>query len=783
MPTAGLYDNLANLDPGGTPPRTRIKDALAARNMFSTAWRAYEKRHRRNALVKGLVDGNPPWPDKTKDAQRYRANFNNGEAYAYLETSMTAFYDVFSEPETYATVTLEDSNPEAQVWAEKITLNFDWLQKQDDAFDFNVQQSIHDMVLYGTGPQLFLWPMDWRTRAVPSRTMYVSDDAKANVADWEWVMFQFDYSVGELYEYISDEETARSLGWDVKAVKESIMGAKPQSWSGQAEWNVWENWQQALRNNDLYLSSQCSKVRVVVLLYKEFSRDGAPPKISEVWVNQDSGVTDQFLKRKLDAYDDMRQVVTAGYYDRGDGTHQSIKGLGVKMFPLLTSRMRLQLAAIDAAFATSTVFLQSNMPAGKQTLSNVQIGAFTVLPAGLGIQQANLQGVLEPAMAMSQDMGRTLDNNLSQYRQRMELPTGNPPTKYQVQAQLAQSATLGKTQLARYYQQLDELYTEKFRRAISKDIHKGTNNKWLKLALEFQKRCKDDGVPYEAFKKAVVRATRIAGQGSPFMREQALNQLYATLYPTLPEDGKMHLVRDIVSATVGPALTARYYNTGAPSQYESEQVWQAQVEHGLLFDGGAVNVTPQQNDTIHLTQHFQFLQGAAGSLEGGADPAEVFNTLMSGRAHVAIHLTRLASQPMRKNEFEQFKQLFDQLSQTIDGLQQQLQEQAQKQAEAQQAAMMAQQGADADTIKLQSKIANDRLKAESQVQLKQLKTEQDMRIKDIKTAQDLQLKQATTAQQLTEQALLTQQQVEKQAITNAGLVAKARIEASRPQSP
>lgn len=767
MLNIGNLDVLESLNENGSPPKTRIKDAISVRNMWAAVYRAYTLRHRKNALVKGLVDGNPPWPDKTRDAQRYKANFNNGEGYAYLETSMTAFYDVYSEPETYATIECNVKDPEAYTWGETMTRHFDWLQRQDDAMDFNHQLSIHDTVLYGTGPQLFLRKLDWRSSAVPSKCMYVSDDSRANVADWEWCIFQFDYTVSELYDFISDEEMAKTTGWSAAAVKRAIMASKPGSWG--PEWNTWMRWQETLRNNDIWLCNQCNKVRVVRMLFKEFSKDGELPKITECWVSMDLQSDEEFLMHQESSYDDMREAVCAFYYDRGDGTHQSIKGLGVKMFPLLTSRMRLQLAAVDAAFATSTVFVSSNAPAGRQTLSNVQFGAMTVLPAGMGIQQANLQGVLEPALAMSQDMGRTLDSNLSQYRQRMELPSGNPPTKFQVQAQLAQSATLGKTQLARYHQQLDELYTEKYRRACNDSIPKNTKNKWLKLALEFQKKCRDDGVPRSAYEKCTVRATRIAGQGSHFLRQQSLVELKAVVFPDLPEDGKERLNRDITSSIVGANLSYRYWGNDAPSNRLQDQVWQAQVEHGLIFDGGAVTITPQQNDTIHLTEHFGFLMQAVQSLQGGGNTDEVFNTLVAGRAHVVQHLIRMSSNPSRKQEFEQFKGIFDQLNQSIEDLTAMLQERGKQQAIAQQEMQAAEGEMDAATAKTKNKIMLDQIKTQAQLETKGQKSQQDMQIKQAKAVQDLTITQAKANQDVT-----------RQAIANAGLIAKQRIENERP---
>lgn len=771
------YDELKNLNENGTPPRTRIKDAAAVRAMFQKSWYSYQVRHRKNAIVKGLVDGNPPWPDKTKDGKRFEANFNNGIAYSFLENAITAFYDIYSEPQTYATCTTHYGQEEDVIWSEKLTDSFDWLLRQDDAGDFNIQLSLHEMVLYGLGPQVFLRPNDWRSQSVKQRSLYVADDAKANVADWEWCIFQWNYKVHELYDFIADEEQAKREGWNVEKVKESIMKAKPTSW-GSVEWNRWENWQQALRDNDVYLGSQCAEVRMACMLFKEFSVDGAPSKISQRWVDLD-GTTDEFLNEKNDVYDDFRQFLSAFYYDRGDGTHQSVKGLGVKMYALLTTQMRMQLKAVDAAMAATTVPVTSNLPAGRQSTSSIQLGPFTVLPNGFQFAPVNFSGVLDPALAMSEEMSRTLDNNLSQYRQKMELPAGNPPTKYQVQALLAQQATLGKTQIARYYQQLDELYTEKLRRAYSEDIPKGTKNKWMKLALEFQKKCKDSGLPRLDLKKVKVRASRIAGQGSAFMRQQSLTQLFATQFGQLNEVGRVNLSRDMIAATVGPELVSRYPVAGSGTEQTNprmaDQVWQAQVEHGLLFDSGHVQVTPTQNDVIHLDQHFLFCNEAAGSIQQGADPSTVFNTLVSTQAHIAQHLARLATDPSRRNEFNQYQEAFKVLAETINQLRAILEAQAQQNAP--------QQPTDPEMMKAQAKVQTDQFKAVEQTKIKQQKAMQDMDIKRLRTEQDLGINRLKAEQDMDIKEADAVMDIQTQQVENAGKLAQIQAQQNNPQFP
>ena len=145
-----------------------MSSACAVRQMWKMTDATYDKRFKRDALVKGLVDGNRPYDQsKLKDSgQQYRANFSNGEAESFLNTAITAFYDLFSEVDRFANCQVDPELSEANRWTDVISKEFHELLKQNDRMDFNLQLSFHDMVLYGFGPQVWEDELDWRARAV-----------------------------------------------------------------------------------------------------------------------------------------------------------------------------------------------------------------------------------------------------------------------------------------------------------------------------------------------------------------------------------------------------------------------------------------------------------------------------------------------------------------------------------------------------------------------------------------------------------------------------------------
>jgi len=767
-----VYD-LKSLSPTGQVPATRIRSAQNTRDMYARAREAGDKRRRRDALVKGMVDGNRPFDQNAieKGGQRYRANFNNGEAESFLNSATGAFYDLFSEVDRRATVKVQGDFAEAQDLADIIEVEFEALLKTDDSFDWSIQCSINDMVEYGIGPQVWEDPYTWRPKRWRHDELDVPDGSPSNVVDWERYFLTCNYRVDELYAYIADEEAASAAGWNVAAVKRAIIRAaervsgKP--WYGPGQWMDYQQW---IRNNDISVGDWCERVRVAKFLYKEFPDEDGVSRISEAWVATED-TQDDFLFQETKTYDDLRQTITAFYYDRGDGYHHSVRGLGVKMFHLLTAKMRLQNVSVDAAFMRGALMFQNRRTgeAARGQLGITSFGPFAVVPDNLEYININSGGALDAPMAVMRDLDGTLASNLGQYRARLEKPEGNPRTAFEVSAELQKQSILGKTQIARFYQQLDEFYQEIYRRAINPDQSK--INYWQRQALEFQARCAARGVPPEILQTARISATRPVGQGSHYMRALALGQTVSELYPILPEDGKQRLINDVIAARFGKDHIARYNPAPEIRPYEQQQRWEAQVENDTLRNRGQVSITVYQNDTIHLQEHLGFASQAAQSLEQGANPADVLGVLQAAGQHCALHLQRLSANPTRKDEFKvleaQWKALAKIADQLEDQLQQQMAQQAEQAAVAQQAQVV-QDGTDPET---QLKMAE----AQRDMQIKEYKAKEQVRLKEEKQAADLALKDAKTAADLRSKTIKDAQAIRATAVKNAQAVTATAV--------
>lgn len=734
------------LESGGRPPETRIGSANQARSIFQRMQETdLQVRSKRRALVKGLVDGNPPYRQRDLDnaGRSHQCNINFRMAESYLENAVGAFYDAHNEAPTYATIRLKKGTPEeVESWSRIVTLHFDWLCRFEESFDYTMQVSQAEMVLYGRGPLVFQDIFDWRPIALRDDQLKVPEGTKSDTSLWEYCSVEMEYLADQLWKFIRNEKEAKQLGWNVERVKQAIIRASPEANKGGL-YMTWEWHQQQLKNGSIDYSSASKTISVAHVFCREFAKEGeAEGKITHVMVDQSpqGPAVDTFLFQKVGRFDNWRECIHPMYYDRGiGGFHHGVTGMGTKMFSLFELQNRLLCNASDKAMAPKLFFKPTSSSVAEE-FSIVQHGDYGVSPEGFDVQQIPIGGFVDEAMLFNRQLTEIASSNLSAYRTNLSEPMrGNPDTATKVQLDASKEAALQKTQMVRYYTQKDALYAEMYRRAVntvSKTSPGGAR------ALEFIERCKTDGVPLEAMKQVEwVQASRVVGQGSQYLRKQVLNELWVTVGQTIPEDGRTNLVDDIIAVGAGPSGVERYNPKPSQATLPSDQYANAVSQVADMKIGVPAVVTASQNPAIYAAVFLKAGDDAAGSLERGANPQEVAAFLELDGQAIAKHLQRMSKDPSRKGLLQGMVKQMQQLAQIHDKLVQHIQQQAeQQQAE--------QQRLQQEQTSMQSQFALDKAKQDFELGLRAEKTRAGIADKNLKTQQSMILKDATTAQSI-----------------------------------
>ena len=757
------YDTaLPTLTESGKPPVSRVTSADQVRNLCQAWMRNDQWRAEKRARVTGLIEGNPPYraTDLRNAGRADACNVNWRMAEAYEEAAKGAFYDVFSEAPTFASIDMPQRPEDTINRSSVVTYAFHRLLKKNASWDMTMQGSIQEMVRFGAGPVMFEDDTDYRPRSVQFQYLQVPDGASCDVNKWECAAVRIDYLAHQLYEFIRDPEAAETMGWNIEATRKAIMEAYPETEGGTG--NIQMNWewhQEQLKLNTYSYSAKSRTIRVFHFFAKEFPEGNDGGRITHAIVLMDvvQGTdTNQFLYKKDRRFSNWRECIHPMYYAYGsNGKHYGVTGMGVKMYGAIECQNRLLCNTYDKVFAPKIMF-KPTTASGKQKFLMTRMGDYGVLPEGYDSVQVGLQGLIEEALAFNRQVENIVSTNLSSYRQNLQQKDGNPITASEVEYRASEQAKLGKTQLNRYYEQLDWLYQEMYRRASNPAITE--TDPGGQDILEFQAYCAAYGImPEELRSASCVKATRIVGQGSSYMRQQTLDFLLQ-LSGTLPEDGRVNLIKDVVASRAGQELVNRYYPPETPNKLASDQEAFATSQVADMKIGVPAVVTSSQNPLIYAETFLKAAAQALGSLEQGADPREVYSFLEMVGPAIAAHVQRLEQDPTRQQAAKVLGEQLKEIAAATDQLGKRIQQDAQEQQQAQQMSAKMQMEAAA----AQQKMQIDAAKAQQQMALKQQKTQVDMALKQRKTQQGMALSDAKTASDIFRRNRAEQQAAEEE---------------------
>ena len=745
-------EGLDTLKEDGSVPETRMASASDARNRVTSFIDSDNSgRARQRALVKGLVDGNPPYNQGAliKAGRGDACNVNWRIAESYLSDALDLFYDISSEAPTCATILLGDhvKDSEREKKSRIVTEEFHRMIQKDRSHDGNMQTSMFETVLYGKGPLIFEDEYTWRTKPVLAGEGYAPENASSDCTEWEEFAIRSTYYPHQLYNWIRNAKGGSYNGWNVEATKKAIIQSHQKNNESRGQHRNWDWHQQQLKNNSYSYSGESKTIEVAHYIFREFPGKNDDGKLTHTIVVLDGDFGgEEFLFRKERRFDNWDQFIHPMYYNyMGGGFYHAITGMGVKMYSAMDYQNRLLCKLAEDAFSPKILFKPSSANAD-QTLQIQRFGPWGKLPSGFEAQQSPVAGFLDEGLTMNRELSGIINSNLSQFRANLQKNQGNPLSATEATLRAQNQSQLGKSQLARYYMQLDWLYAEKYRRATAKNYPSSADG--YKEAKDFVDRCEKRGVTKAELRDPeLVQATRIVGQGSVFLRQQVLERMLGII-SLLPKGGQDHLLADYTAAMTGQHMVERYM-PALEDRPQDDHVTAA-LQVAAMKDGVGPVVTDQQDHVVFAQVYLEAATGAAASLsqDPNANPYEVLQFLNIIGPAIFQRLSMFAQNPARqaihKEMFAQWKDLSEFTNQLTKQLEKQQQEQANMQAQQQTMMTMEQLKA----MQMQAEEERKNAQNQSDIQRKQAKTALDMELKTAKARQNMAIADVKTAQEI-----------------------------------
>jgi len=713
-------------------PETRMRDAMATQGFVRQLINNDAQRYYKRARVNGLIDGRPPYrASKLREAgNASQCNINWGRARSYMESGGGTFYDLFAEAPSYLTVFTAEGTPEQrQQWSDIISAQADRVLRHSEVWDYEMQVSIDNMTLHGCGPLLFEGSNSVLPKAFLCGDLKAPEFTKSDTHYWDACMIQATYYPPELFEFIENDKGAAQSGWDVEFTKKVIANAVGIRNEAGIQYE-WEFYQAEIKNNAYSYYDDSKIIRLAHVFWKEF--DG---QITHAIVERDSasGLECKYLYIHVGKYDSFANAIHPMYFDHGNGGyHHSVTGLGVKMYGPMEYENRLICNLADKAFSPKMIFRPGSSEA-TQRMQLARYGDYAVLPKGAESVQVPVQGLMADAIEFYEVVQGVNSETLSSYTANVGMAdkSGNPVTKFEKQMQATQQAALSKTQINRYYKQLDMLYDEIFRRLCLS----GSTDE---MAKDFQKECDALGVPRDALTNIErVQATRVAGQGSGFLRKVSIDSIFQVA-SALPEDGRANLIRDKIAAEAGQHAVLRYFPQKQDNM-ASDQESDAMTEVAKMKTGVPSKPTSSQNPSIFATIFIQAANQSLQSVQKGGDIYEVLRFLTLCGPAIAAHIKRMEGDKTREGQIKAFKQQLQEIARQTDQLKKQAADESKQRQQQQQKQSATMNDQQLKAFKLKSDIALKAQKQQAQMQQREQKHRQDMALSDASTAHDLSL--------------------------------------------
>ncbi len=604
-------------------PKTRIPTAFGAYAVYTSVRNAHIRRCKTYGRIQGMIDGNPPYSrDSVKrGGMLASSNVNWRDGEAFIESVSLAYWSLFNDVQCIAKVETDISAPyENPVIGKIVSEEFDRALRGWSRFSSLMNQHQLDLIKFGAS--YIFWPDedDWRFDVADVWRFLVPERTR-NHEDFITICFiEHVMNAQEIWDII-DMEDAGDWNKDVlKAVLifNANLGNRQKTYTDQFFGEI----QQMIRNGDTRMDQLYNDdILFISAFIKEYdgsvSRGIFQPNMPGLTNGKFSGKLNQndYAFFSQSQYREMKEAFKIFTFTPGERYLHGLKGIGHRIFNTVEGMTQLDNSLMDALRRGSTVLVRTR--AGKnRDLKQIQFmhGGFVDVGESEFIQ--NLMGAnLAPNVQGVQYFRSKLEANNNISGAFMNSPDGKPRTLGEVRFQATKEARVQKNRIAHYYEQLDYLFREIFRKMLK--------NKSDPVVKRMMERCEQRGVPKEFFELSRanegqnglpdhmdITATRASGSGSQ-VADQIETQTMMQILPVLGEKGREAVVEDFIAANRGYRYIDRYYPQEDRENSPSDEESTASVENNQLEKGEMVVVGNDQNHAIHAKSHLARLQQIA----------------------------------------------------------------------------------------------------------------------------------------------------------------------------
>lgn len=730
------------------------------------------------AKVNRLFNGDAPWSDAERRANRLNTAFNFLEPTRIAANSRYQIYNAFFTPGTFFDIRVDYGPPhKKQLWSACMTTYVNQQLRRSSQFRSALKQAHAQTVLHGPGPSL------WPTRSRPAPNAIGVDDVLvpagtlADMSNLDCLAIYREWTWSQLDDLTSGP--AVDQGWNRSYVRALLKSLYKQPLQPLYQGNRWlfpEKIAEDIKENaSAFAASSLGKL----LAWDFYYRDEASGKWNRRILLDYNSIpvetrrtlkTPDFIYRRDDYASNWSEIIhwfIGNCSNVAPFRYYSIRSIGYLMYGigLLQNMFRCRIA--DHAMQSLLTWFRNVSEDDRERLEDIQLQHLGIFPDGVSMVGANERYTAD---------WNLIGGQLQQLRQLMAesssnfLPDiaveGDKPAMTATESLIRNNAsvTLTSAVLNELYDQAEPFYREICRRFCLK----GNSDP---MAVKVRQLMREDEIPLSVLDvdSWEITPNRIMGGGNRAVELTTARALFESRGAFGPQ-GSMIATRRYVLALTNDADITKEMVPDEPEISDSAVL--ANAAFGTLMEGVPFVNAPGINQVDYIETMLQLLAAGMAPLEALQEQpsaiavnAERIAGLVNVAQNIEEHISILAQDDSERERVREYSQLITQAMQQLKAYGQRLGEMEQAQAEQQQGL----------TPEAQAKIISAQIVAENKAQLDAAKAAQKAQHKDAQFIADQERKNAETAAELQRKAVTVAADVAaKDLTTRAELIHGAR---------
>lgn len=660
-----------DINRSGDPTQHAVRDISMAREIVRTLQQACRNRSITNARIQAKINSERPYEQKQLEAEGlgWRNNFSTRPMSSILEKIFPRFVQAIAGLKYVTNSSLSDK------WENSVEKSELFRKAITDCIRGRAgwQTLIEDIAftnsLYGHAVVAWLNEVSWWPKTFQQDESFVTDGCKQRPEFAQVVVLKQTFLPHELFEEISDRESAEDVGWNIKATIEAINNASPSQirdmlGNGGTIESWYENARRELSLGVSYMGG-ASVIAVYNLLTVEVTG-----KVSHYRL---AGEKLDMIFHRDDRFASPQDCLAFYAFERGNGTLHGSKGLGRQIYELAGMMDRARNEIVDRAILSGKMMVQGD-PKRLHTFRMSVIGSMVIIPNGWEVLQQRVDGDIEPFLRLDAYFAMLIDQlvgNVSPPQMATQGEAFRSPAAWNLLAAREEESKDAK--IVRFMENFVSMIQTMQRRICDPDVVDDDAKDLQKKLLERMTRKELDEISKQPvagtvrdltpLQRQMIVAIAAEKQGNPLFNQRALQ------------------IEDL-TARMDAQFAERVLLPVEDPTEEKEQQRLQLFEIALLSSAQPVPISPRDNQIIHLKTLLPVIEQAAGQIMSGQLTTEVLEAMIK---HAQEHVNMAVGQGVPKDDptLQQAQDLVKNAAQAINQL---------KEVDAQAAALQEQSG-------------------------------------------------------------------------------------------